>query len=137
MFKLPDVCSLAMNHYVFLSLTSRKSSIHLHDLNSPSTALKTFTPRRYQFMKFGQYKISISCLFRNPKVYYCPHKSSPTATVKLENNSCLYVFHVKLVPCHYVMARSRVADRGDGLQIWRIAANILNKQLRTADRVWP
>jgi hypothetical protein len=31
------------------------------------------------------------------------------------------------------MARPLVADRGDGLQIWRIAANILNKQSRTAD----
>jgi hypothetical protein len=29
-----------------------------------------------------------------------------------------------------------VADRGDGLQIWRAAANILNKHLRTADSGW-
>jgi hypothetical protein len=34
-------------------------------------------------------------------------------------------------------ARHRVADIGDGLQIWRVAANILNKQSRTADRGWP
>jgi hypothetical protein len=34
------------------------------------------------------------------------------------------------------MARPRVVDRGDGLQIWRVAANILNKQSRTADSVW-
>jgi hypothetical protein len=25
-------------------------------------------------------------------------------------------------------------DGGDGLQIWRVAANILNKRLQTADR---
>jgi hypothetical protein len=25
---------------------------------------------------------------------------------------------------------------GDGLQIWRVAANILNKQSRTADKEW-
>jgi hypothetical protein len=31
------------------------------------------------------------------------------------------------------MARPQVADGGDGLQIWRVAANILNKQSRTAD----
>jgi hypothetical protein len=37
------------------------------------------------------------------------------------------------VPCHVGMARPQVADGGDGLQIRRIAANILNKQLRTAD----
>jgi hypothetical protein len=34
------------------------------------------------------------------------------------------------------MARPRVADRGDGLQIWKVAANILNKQSRTADSGW-
>jgi hypothetical protein len=32
------------------------------------------------------------------------------------------------------MARPQVANGGDGLQIWRVAANILNKQSRTADR---
>jgi hypothetical protein len=35
------------------------------------------------------------------------------------------------------MARPQVADRGDGLQIWMVARNILNKQSRTADRGWP
>jgi hypothetical protein len=34
------------------------------------------------------------------------------------------------------MARPRVADRGDGLQIRRIAANILDKQSRKADSGW-
>jgi hypothetical protein len=29
-----------------------------------------------------------------------------------------------------------VADGGDGLQIWRVAANILNTQLRPADDGW-
>jgi hypothetical protein len=32
------------------------------------------------------------------------------------------------------MARPQVAVGRDGLQIWRVAANILNKQSRTADR---
>jgi exonuclease III len=44
--------------------------------------------------------------------------------------------HVKCVHCHHGMARPRVADRGDGLQIWRVDANILNKQTRTADCGW-
>jgi hypothetical protein len=44
--------------------------------------------------------------------------------------------HVKWVPCHHVMARPQVADGGDGLQIWRAAANILNKQSPTADMGW-
>jgi hypothetical protein len=29
--------------------------------------------------------------------------------------------------CHHGMARHRVADVRDGLQLWRVAANILNK----------
>jgi hypothetical protein len=45
--------------------------------------------------------------------------------------------HVKLDLCHHGMVRPRVADRGDGLQIWRVAANIFNKQSRTADRGGP
>jgi hypothetical protein len=42
--------------------------------------------------------------------------------------------HVKWVPCHHGRARSQVVEGGDGLQIWRVAANILNKQYRTADK---
>jgi hypothetical protein len=34
------------------------------------------------------------------------------------------------------MARPQVADRGDGLQIWRVAANIMNNLLLTADEGW-
>jgi hypothetical protein len=34
------------------------------------------------------------------------------------------------------MARLQVADGGYGLQIWRVAANILNKQSRIADKGW-
>jgi hypothetical protein len=46
--------------------------------------------------------------------------------------------HVKWVPCHNGTVRPRVADRGDGLQILRAAANILvlNKQSRTVDKEW-
>jgi hypothetical protein len=52
--KLPDVCSLVMTHYVSLSLTNRKSSVHLHAMYSPRTALRTFTPRRDQLVICGQ-----------------------------------------------------------------------------------
>jgi hypothetical protein len=38
--------------------------------------------------------------------------------------------------CHHSMVCPRVVDAGDGLQIWYIAANILNKQLQTADKWW-
>jgi hypothetical protein len=43
---------------------------------------------------------------------------------------------LNMLRCHHGMARPRVADRGDGLQIWRVAANMLNKQSRTADKGW-
>jgi hypothetical protein len=36
--------------------------------------------------------------------------------------------HVKWVHNHHGMAHPRFADTGDGLQIWRVAANILNKR---------
>jgi hypothetical protein len=43
------------------------------------------------------------------------------------NNPRLNYFHVRWVVCHHGMAYSQFADGGDSLQIWRIAANILNK----------
>jgi hypothetical protein len=42
--------------------------------------------------------------------------------------------HIRWVSCRHGMARPQVADGGDGLQIWRVAANILNKQSQTADK---
>jgi hypothetical protein len=44
--------------------------------------------------------------------------------------------NVRRVPCEHGMARPQVADAGDGLHIFRVAANIVNKQSRTADRGW-
>jgi hypothetical protein len=35
---------------------------------------------------------------------------------------------------HHGMARTQVTDRGDSIEIWRVAAIILNKQLRIADK---
>jgi hypothetical protein len=46
------------------------------------------------------------------------------------------VVDVRWVPCHHGMARPQVADGGDALQVWRVAANILNNQSRTADKRW-
>jgi hypothetical protein len=36
------------------------------------------------------------------------------------------------VPRHHGMARPQAENGGGGLQMWRVAANILNKQSRTA-----
>jgi hypothetical protein len=41
---------------------------------------------------------------------------------------------VTWVPCHRGMVRPETAD-GEGLQIWRVAANILNKQSQTANKM--
>jgi hypothetical protein len=39
------------------------------------------------------------------------------------------------VPCYVGgMARPQVVDGGDGLQIWRVATNILTKQSQTAEK---
>jgi hypothetical protein len=43
---------------------------------------------------------------------------------------------VTWVPCHHGMARPQVADGGDALHTWRVAANMLNKQSRTAENGW-
>jgi hypothetical protein len=39
-------------------------------------------------------------------------------------------------PLHQDKARRWVADGGDGLQVWRMAVNILNKHSRRADKMW-
>jgi hypothetical protein len=36
MLKQPGVCSYSVNHYVSLSVTNRKYSVHLHALYSPA-----------------------------------------------------------------------------------------------------
>jgi hypothetical protein len=43
--------------------------------------------------------------------------------------------NIRWVPCHHGMARLQVAHGRDGLQIWRVAANILNKESRSLDKV--
>jgi hypothetical protein len=52
------------------------------------------------------------------------------------NRYVLCTENVRWVPCHNGMARPQVADGGDGLQIWKVAAKMLNKQSRTADKGW-
>ena len=66
-------------------------------------------------------------IFSNLKIlnYLCKSKFC--------NNSCaLYVG-----PCFHGTSRPQVTDRGYGLQKWKVAANMLNKQPWTADRGGP
>jgi hypothetical protein len=55
-----------MNHYVALSLTSRKSSVHLHALNSLHTAPRTFTPHRDQLVICGHYVVTFCKFYFEP-----------------------------------------------------------------------
>jgi hypothetical protein len=43
---------------------------------------------------------------------------------------------VRWVLCHHGMAGPQVADGGDSPQFWMVAANMLNKQSRTAGKGW-
>jgi hypothetical protein len=47
----------------------------------------------------------------------------------------MYLYYVG--PYHHGMPHPQVADGGDGLQIWRVAANVLSKQSRTVDNGCP
>jgi hypothetical protein len=53
---------------------------------------------------------------------------------------CIYLMMLSVAvmlsgaPCHHGMAHLQVVDGGDGLQIWRVAVNILNQKSPTADR---
>jgi hypothetical protein len=48
-------------------------------------------------------------------------------TVVLIKSRVISVVHFRWVPCHHGMARPQVADGGDSLQFWRVAANMVNE----------
>jgi hypothetical protein len=70
---------------------------------------------------------------RLPK--FCRNIFSPSAG-NLGICNCAVWYHVRWVPYHHGMVRHQAVDRGDGLQLWSMDANILNKQLQTADKGW-
>jgi hypothetical protein len=47
--------AVRLNHYVSLSLTNKKYSVHLYALYFPRTELRTFTSRRDQLVICGHY----------------------------------------------------------------------------------
>jgi hypothetical protein len=55
--------------------------------------------------------------------------------MKMKYYPTLFPNHVKRVPCHHGMVHSQAVD-GDGLQIRKVAANILNNQSWTANKGW-
>jgi hypothetical protein len=70
------------------------------------------------------------------------HPRTHTPLFTVNDLSCRDVFDnqvsvcrsVKWVPCQHGFAHPQVAYGGEGLQKWEIAANILHKKLRTADK---
>ena len=42
--------------------------------------------------------------------------------------------NLQMDPCHHGMTSPRAVDEGDGLVVWRVAANVFNKQSRTGDK---
>jgi hypothetical protein len=50
--------------------------------------------------------------------------------------SCMLHTKCHVVLCHQSMARPRFAIGADGLQIWRVTANISNKQSQTVNKGW-
>jgi hypothetical protein len=42
-----------------------------------------------------------------------------------------------LGPCHHGLVHPQVSDGGEGLKLWKYAANKLNKQPQTDDKGWP
>jgi hypothetical protein len=66
---------------------------------------------------------------------------TPSVITHTRDNIYIYIqqltnVHVRWIPCHHGMARPQVTDGGNGLQIWRLDASILNKQSRRADKGW-
>jgi hypothetical protein len=92
-----------------------------------------------KILPFSNYNVQICSSYKNS------HNTSNLVVAHLLANTDLGIsaptsytkefLSSQRVPCHQGVARPQVAD-GDGIQIWRVAANILNKQSRTADRGW-
>ncbi|KAJ4452149.1 hypothetical protein ANN_03667 [Periplaneta americana] len=61
----------------------------------------------------------------------CEGGNEPPGSLKAK-----YICPCIVGPYHHGMAHPQVAYRGDGLQIWRVAVYILNKQSWTADEGW-
>jgi hypothetical protein len=59
--------------------------------------------------------------------------SLPGSTIQCHLMIFVGMLSESLSPFHHGMARPQVTNGGDGLQIWKAAANTLNKQQQTAD----
>jgi hypothetical protein len=53
-----------------------------------------------------------------------------------QGHLCLLHTSVTWVPCYHGIAHHQVVDGGDGPQLWKVAANVLNKEPQVADKGW-
>jgi hypothetical protein len=70
------------------------------------------------------------------KIFLCVYSSVRVCLV-LFYSIFNVLYQLGWSPCHHSVAHPRVADGRDDLQLWRLAANILNKQPRTNARGSP
>jgi hypothetical protein len=92
----------------------------------PSFCYSTFHKLQYP-PQFSSHTFNLYSLQRDPSFTPIQSHSFVSSGFKI---------YVKWVRSHHGMARPRVADRGDSLQICGVAVNTLNKQSWTADSGW-
>jgi hypothetical protein len=64
----------------------------------------------------------------NMAVFWVGAKCTPVEVYQYFRGVSKHLPELSGVPCHHGMARPHIAVGGDDLQIWRVAANIFNKQ---------
>jgi hypothetical protein len=144
---------MKLTAHLYLVPKSRMVELYLHSplclhgrvLNKLSTGTTlpfTFTLLLFT-LSYTQYTYIWGSIVvvKNDQILADLHVSSLLVTKKWQFFNVYSVenqqsFHVRWVPCHHGMARPQVADGEDGLQIWRVDPNTLNKQSRTADKGW-
>jgi hypothetical protein len=137
--------------FLFLLYVARSSS--LSSRNSLSLPLKCLLTSRFYIVQITpiywawilralQFGLIILSIFRRTMTYVASVRNNLgfvflAFLYPLSINIHIIIYaHVKWVLCHRCMARPQVVVGGDALQVWRAAANILNKKSRTADKGW-
>jgi hypothetical protein len=77
--------------------------------------------------------VYILAIILNSRVLKVNEFFSPIAVPSLRWSTVILLMELNQ---DHSMSCSQFADGGDSLQIWRVAANILNKKLWTTDKEW-
>jgi len=121
-----SVCSISVTAHVSCHPTASSSckllSVSFKQLHLFAVLLEKLTVARLvkEFPSFyGTQRFITLC------VCVCARARNRFSVFHFKLNTLLVFKPFYAGPCHLGMARPRVADGGDGLQIWRVAANIL------------